>query len=76
VLLDKGLNNGISSGDVLKIVKEGESFTFKGESLNTGYIEKGILFVYKVEKDFSYAIIVKNTESINTSDLVVSPFKE
>ncbi len=76
VLLDKGFNDGITTGDVLKIVKEGEKFIFNDTELSTGYVEKGLVFVYKVDKNVSYAIIVKNSEDIKTTDMVISPFKE
>lgn len=76
VILNKGLSSNLSEGDILKVIKKGKSFVLDGKTLKTDNIEKGLLFVYKVDNDFSYAIIVKNTETIKTMDMVISPFKE
>lgn len=74
ILINKGSDQSIELGNLFHIVKEGKKYKINGKELSTGNQKKATILVYKVEKDFSMAIIVENKELIKNNDKIVSPF--
>lgn len=73
VILNKGLNDKIQAGNILKVQTDNENIEMDNKIISIKGNEKGYLFVYKVENNFSYAIIVRNEELINLNDKFYSP---
>lgn len=74
VVINKGRNDGVTDGNVLSVNTPEKEVLLDKQKYKIDPINKGYIFVYKVEDDFSYGIIVKNTDLIKVGDDFNSPF--
>lgn len=74
VILDLGTSDGVEAGNMFSVQSEEQTVEHKGKSLKINGEKKGLVLVYKVTSDYSYAVIVENNEIIKNSDKIVSPF--
>ena len=82
VTINRGKNDGIDIGTVLKLYRRGESVTDKtngsgffdnGEKVKLPDEESGSLFVFRVYKNISYALIMEVNNVVVVGDVARSP---
>jgi len=77
VAINKGLRDGIASGDVLAILKNGEVITDRTngtkETLKLPNERIGLLMVFRPFEKVSYALILEISDVPKAGDLLVNP---
>jgi len=74
VILNKGSEQKIAAGNIVSVNTEAKKVLVDKEEFIVNGFNKGYIFIYKVEDNFSYGIIVKNKELIKVGDSFNSPF--
>lgn len=74
VILNRGLKNNLEAGNVVSINSNKKTVVVDKEEFVVNGVNKGYVFIYKVEDNFSYGIIVKNKDLIKVGDNFNSPF--
>lgn len=75
VLINAGSDDGMSAGDVFKVIRR-TAHRGKGRNGETFKLpdhELGMAIIYKTTADFSYALIMQNTDAIYAGDRLVTP---
>ena len=76
VILNKGYKDNLEAGNIISVNKDERELAINKELYKISGERKGLVFIYKVENNFSYGIIVKSKELIKVGDNFNSPFKE
>lgn len=78
VVINKGTADGIESGHVLAILKDGESFVDRSQPGERTTVKipderNGLLMVFRPFEKLSYALILEITDGVKIGDRVVNP---
>lgn len=74
VIINKGSDNNVEVGNLFKIVSKDKIIKSGDEKYKLDGEEKSLLFIYKVDDNFSYGLILNNKELIKVNDSIKNPF--
>ncbi len=73
VALNKGIDDGMEMGHVLAVYRRSYAKSLKDETVQLPDERTGLVFVFRVFKKISYALVMQSTQSIQVSDAVNTP---
>ena len=75
VVLNRGSNNGVSTGDVLTVWQTGEEIhdRVEGGKVKLPDEEAGTIMVFKTFDRISYGLVMEATQAIHIHDTVRNP---
>lgn len=73
VTLKKGARDGLEMGHVLAVYRNSKTRTPDGKIMQLPGVPTGLLFVFRVFENVSYALVMQSTQYIQLFDAVVTP---
>lgn len=76
VIINKGKKDGVKLGNILAVTDPVTEIKHNGKNLKIEPTQKGLIFIYSVNQDLSFGVVLENNEIIKYKDSVKSPFKK
>lgn len=73
VLLESGKNQGVKLGNLFHASEQGKSYKVNGKKVFSGSVKKATVLVYRVESNYSFAVIVESKELVKENQRLEKP---